>query len=119
MTQREILDWLNRSPVPGGSVVHADFLPSYEGWSFTAAGRSARDILGKVRTETELRLYRRGTAVTDEDRLRLLEELAALADWAVANPPAGARVRLSALPKFSGRSPSGVEDMHALLRIID
>ena len=115
---RWLRDWLALCPVLEGEEIHPDFLPAYEGWSFgIAKAEEKKDILGNPCRRLTLRLLLRRTIAGDEDRLRAIERLDALAAWAVENPPEGAGVKLRELGTFSSRASAGTEDFGALIEL--
>ena len=111
-----ILYWLRRCPLLENEKLFLSYLPAYAGWSCTAAKQETRtDILGTARRSFTLTLTRRITVQNEDDRLALLNEADALADWCVMNPMPGTRVRRSGLPALTARSPSGTEDAEVSL----
>ncbi len=120
MTITEIYNWAKTSPVLGGETLNLEFLPAYRGWSLSFVRELANtDILGFRTAVTEVRISRRWSVDDNAGRAAVMDELWAFAQWAKRNPPEGARVTLGSLPKFSGRSPSGTEDLAILLRIYE
>ena len=120
MTTRNIITWLSSCPVLSGAALNPDYLPSYAGWSLSTVRETARrDILGETRSVREIRITRRSTVRDGAERLRLLEELEDLAEWARENPPETCRIRVSALPQFSSRNASGTEDLSVTLTLTD
>ena len=106
-----LLIWLNSCPYLSGEPVLFSFLPSYSGWSLTIPKQELKtDILGTARHVLTLTLTRRITVQNETDRLALLEEAGAVADWCAAHPMPGTRVRMEGLPTLTARSPSGTED---------
>ncbi len=117
-TTRALYNWLNLCPVLDGEVIHPDFLPAYEGWSFSIVkAEEKKDILGNPFRVLTLRLLLRRTIAEDGDRLRAIERLDALTAWAIEHPPEDARVRLRQLGTFSSRSSAGTEDFGALIEL--
>ena len=129
MSIQELITWLGNCPVLQGDKLNWSYLPSYSGWSLTIPKAETRsDILGNIRERWQLKITRRYTIQSNEDRLRIAETLEDLAAWAKANPlvlEAGlpderpqapckrATVRRTALSEsqFTSRNNSGTEDI--------
>ena len=112
MSIQELITWLERCPVLQGEKINWSYLPSYSGWSLTIPKAESRsDILGNTKERRQLKITRRYTVQSNEDRLRIAETLEDLAAWARANPPENARVKISSLPEFTSRNNSGIEDI--------
>ena len=83
-----ILSWLEQCPSLGGKKMNWNYLPSYSGWSLTIPKAETRtDILGNRRERWQLKITRRYTIQSNEDRLAVVSTLEDLAAWAKANPP--------------------------------
>ena len=107
-----ILSWLNTAPQLSGEKLNWNYLPSYSGWSLTIPKAEARtDILGNIRVHWQLKITRRYTIQSNEDRLRIAETLEDLAAWAKANPPENTHLKVSGLSEFTSRNNSGIEDI--------
>ena len=107
-----ILSWLNTAPQLSGEKLNWNYLPSYSGWSLTIPKAEIRtDILGNIRERWELKITRRYTIQSNEDRLRIAETLEGLAAWAKENPPEHTHLKVSGLPEFTSRNNSGIEDI--------
>ena len=107
-----ILTWLNSALQLSGEKLNWNYLPSYSGWSLTIPKAEIRtDILGNIRERWELKITRRYTIQSNEDRLRIAETLEDLAAWAKANPPENTHLKVSGLPEFTSRNNSGIEDI--------
>ena len=115
-----ILSWLNSAPQLSGEKLNWNYLPSYSGWSLTIPkAETCTDILGNTRERWQLKITRRYTIQSNEDRLRVAETLEDLAAWARANPPEHARLNVSGLPEFTSRNNSGVEDISITLTLAE
>ena len=111
-----ILSWLEQCPSLGGEKLNWNYLPSYSGWSLTIPKAETRtDILGNRRELWQLKITRRYTIQSNEERLKIVETLEDLAAWAKANPPEHSRLRISGLPEFTSRNNSGIEDISITL----
>ena len=118
MEIRNILSWLEQCPVLEGNPLNFNYLPSYSGWSLTIPKAETRmDILGKRRERFQLKITRRYTIQSNEDRLAVVEALEDLAAWAAQNPPPGSRLRISGLPEFISRNNSGIEDISIMMNV--
>ena len=118
MEIRNILSWLEQCPVLEGNPLNFNYLPSYSGWSLTIPKAETRmDILGKRRERFQLKITRRDTIQSNEDRLAVVEALEDLAAWAAQNPPPGSRLRISGLPEFISRNNSGIEDISIMMNV--
>ena len=107
-----ILSWLSRAPQLSGEKLNWNYLPSYSGWSLTIPKAETRtDILGNRRECWQLKITRRYTIQSNEDRLRIAETLEDLAAWAKENPPEHTHLKVSGLPEFTSRNNSGIEDI--------
>ncbi len=115
-----ILSWLNSAPQLSGEKLNWNYLPSYSGWSLTIPKAETRtDILGNTRERWQLKITRRYTIQSNEDRLAVVEALEDLAVWAKANPPENARLKVSGLPEFTSRNNSGIEDISITLMLTE
>ena len=125
MTTEEIITWMNQCPVivgtpdaPTGETLIPNYLPSLKGWSLTLERQAiALDILGNRRTRQQLKITRRLTIPDSAARLAVFEALETLAEWAAANPPDTATVRVTGLPEFESRAASGTEDISVTLTL--
>ena len=118
MEIRNILSWLEQCPVLEGNPLNFNYLPSYSGWSLTIPKAETRmDILGKRRERFQLKITRRDTIQSNEDRLAVVEALEDLAAWAAQNPPPGSRLRVSGIPQFISRNNSGIEDISIMMNV--
>ena len=107
-----ILSWLNSAPQLSGEQLNWNYLPSYSGWSLTIPKAETRtDILGNTRECWQLKITRRYTIQSNEDRLWIAETLEDLAAWAKANPPENTHLKVTGLPEFTSRNNSGIEDI--------
>ena len=112
MEIRNILSWLEQCPVLEGNPLNFNYLPSYSGWSLSIPKAETRmDILGNRRERWQLKITRRYTIQSNEDRLAVVEALEDLAAWAKANPPENTRLKVTGLPEFTSRNNSGIEDI--------
>ena len=112
MVIKTILEWLSQAPQLIGEQLNWNYLPSYSGWSLTIPKAETRtDILGNRRGRWQLKITRRYTIQSNEDRLRIAETLEDLAAWAKANPPENTHLKVSGLPEFTSRNNSGIEDI--------
>ena len=113
-----ILSWLEQCPSLGGEKLNWNYLPSYSGWSLSIPKAETRtDILGNRRELWQLKITRRYTIQSNEDRLKIVEALEDLAAWAKANPPENARLKVAGLPEFTSRNNSGIEDISITLTV--
>ena len=118
MSIQELITWLEQCPVLHGEKLNWSFLPSYSGWSLAIPKAETRmDILGNRREHWQLKITRRYTIQSNEDRLAVVETLENLAAWAKAHPPEHSRLRISGLPEFTSRNNSGIEDISITLTI--
>ena len=118
MSIQEIMTWLGSSPILQGEKINYNYLPSYSGWSLTIPKAETRmDILGKRRERFQLKITRRDTIQSNEDRLAVVEALEDLAAWAAQNPPPGSRLRVSGIPEFISRNNSGIEDISIMMNV--
>ena len=115
-----ILTWLNSAPQLSGEQLNWNYLPSYSGWSLTIPKAETRsDILGNTRKRWQLKITRRYTIQSNEDRLRIAETLEDLAVWAKVNPPEHTHLKVSGLPEFTSRNNSGIEDISITLMLTE
>ena len=115
-----ILSWLNAAPQLSGEQLNWNYLPSYSGWSLTIPKAETRtDILGNTRERWQLKITRRYTIQSNEDRLRIAETLEDLAAWAKENPPEHAHLKVTGLPEFTSRNNSGIEDISITLMLTE
>ena len=118
MNISDILTWLSAAPQLSGEPLNFNYLPSYSGWSLTIPKAETRtDILGNTRELWQLKITRRYTIQSNEDRLRVAETLEDLAAWARANPPEHSRLKVTGLPEFTSRNNSGIEDISITLTL--
>ena len=118
MEIRNILSWLKQCPVLDGEHFNFNYLSSYSGWSLTIPKAETRmDILGNRRERWQLKITRRYTIQSNEDRLAVVEALEDLAAWAKAHPPENTRLKVTGLPEFTSRNNSGAEDISITLTI--
>ena len=135
MEIKTILSWLSAAPQLSGEPLKFNYLPSYSGWSLTIPKAETRtDILGNRRELWQLKITRRYTVQSNEDRLAVVEALEELAAWAEENPPEcetgipderpqapckRATVRRTALSEsqFTSRNNSGIEDISILMNV--
>ena len=116
MSLQELIAWLSGSPVLQGEKINFNYLPSYSGWSLTIPKAETRtDILGNRRERWQLKITRRYTIQSNEDRLAVVEALEVLVAWAKAPPPENVRLEAADLPEFTSRSSSGIEDISITL----
>ena len=112
MVIKTILEWLSQAPQLIGEQLNWNYLRSYSGWSLTIPKAETRtDILGNRRGRWQLKITRRYTIQSNEDRLRIAETLEDLAAWAKANPPEHTHLKVTGLPEFTSRNNSGIEDI--------
>ena len=105
MSIQELIAWLENCPVLQGEKLNWNYLPSYSGWSLAIPQAETRtDILGNRRELRQLKITRRYTVQSNEDRLAAVDELENLAAWAKANPPEHARLKVAGLPEFTSRN---------------
>ena len=115
-----ILSWLNSAPQLSGEKLNWNYLPSYSGWSLTIPKAETRmDILGNRRELLQLKITRRYTIQSNEDRLRVAETLEDLAAWARTNPPEHSRLKVIGLPEFTSRNNSGIEDISITMMLTE
>ena len=120
MSIQELISWLEKCPVLQGQKMNFSFLPSYQGWSLTIPKSETRaDILGNSRTTYQLKITRRYTVQSNDDRIAVLNALEDLADWAKQNLPPGTRLRVSGFPEFTSRNTSGTEDLSIMLTLAE
>ena len=118
MNINDILTWLSAAPHLGGETLNWNYLPSYSGWSLTIPKAETKtDILGNTRTLIQVKITRRYTVQSNEERLAVVEVLEDLADWAKANPPENALLMVNGIPDFTSRNNSGTEDISITLSI--
>ena len=135
MSIQEISTWLGSSPILQGEKLNFSYLPSYSGWSLTIPKTETRtDILGNRRELWQLKITRRCTIQSNEERLAVVEALEDLAAWAEAHPPElesglpderpqapckRATVRRTALSEsqFTSRNNSGIEDISITIQL--
>ena len=115
---RMLRDWLLQCPILEGEAIHPDYLPAFEGWSFSITkSEQKQDILGNRVKVLSVRVLLRRTIDNDEDRIRAIERLDALAAWAQENPPETARTRVRTVAAFSSRTNAGTEEFGILLEL--
>ena len=115
-----ILSWLEQCPSLGGEKMNWNYLPSCSGWSLTIPKAETRtDILGNRREWWQLKITRRYTIQSNEERLKIVEALEALAAWAKANPPENTHLKVTGLPEFTSRNNSGIEDISITLMLTE
>ena len=120
MPLQELIAWLSGSPVLQGEKINWSFLPSYSGWSLTIPKAETRtDILGNRREWWQLKITRRYTIQSNEERLKIVETLKDLAAWAKANPPENTHLKVTGLPEFTSRNNSGIEDISITLMLTE
>ena len=135
MEIKTILSWLSAAPQLSGEPLNFNYLPSYSGWSLTIPKAETRmDILGNRRELWQLKITRRYTIQSNEDRLAVVEALEDLAAWAEEHPPElesgipderpqapckRATVRRTALSEsqFTSRNNSGIEDISITMNV--
>ena len=135
MNISDILTWLSAAPQLSGEPLNFNYLPSYSGWSLTIPKAETRmDILGNRRELLQLKITRRYTVQSNEDRLRVVDTLEDLAAWAEENPPdlesrlpderpqapcKRATVRRTVLSEsqFTSRNNSGIEDISITMNV--
>ena len=116
----EILSWLSQAPQLYGEVLNWNYLPSFAGWSLTIPKSETRtDILGNSRTTLQLKITRRYSVQSNDDRLAVMETLEDLAAWAKANPPEHTHLKVTGLPEFTSRNNSGIEDISITLMLTE
>jgi len=119
MEIKSILSWLSTAPQLSGEPLNFNYLPSYSGWSLMIPKAETRmDILRNTRELLQLKITRRYTIQSNEDRLAVVEALEDLAAWAKENPPEHMRLKVSGLPEFTSRNNSGIEDTSITLNIM-
>ena len=112
MTIRTLYEWLKSCPLLEDEKVNLDYLPSYAGWSMSVLKTTLHtDILGFVRTTTDISITHRISVSGNEDRLSLLEQMEARRLWAEENPPAGFQGVGMEAPTFKNRSAAGTDDL--------
>ena len=115
-----IISWLSQAPQLSGEKLNWNYLPSYSGWSMTIPKAEIRtDILGNRRERWQLKITRRYTIQSNEDRLRIAETLEDLAAWAKENPPEHTHLKVTGLPEFTSRNNSGIEDISITLMLTE
>ena len=120
MNISDILTWLSAAPQLSGEPLNFNYLPSYSGWSLTIPKAETRmDILGNRRELLQLKITRRYTIQSNEDRLRIAETLEDLAAWAKENPPEHTHLKVTSLPEFTSRNNSGIEDISITLMLTE
>ena len=120
MSLQELIAWLSGSPILQGEKINWSFLPSYSGWSLSIPKAETRaDILGNRRERLVLKITRRYTIQSNEDRLAVVEALEDLAVWAKANPPEHTHLKVAGLPEFTSRNNSGIEDISITLMLTE
>ena len=118
MSVQKFISWLSSSPVLQGEKINWSFLPSYSGWSLAIPKAETRtDILGNRRELWQLKITRRYTIQSNEDRLAVVEALEDLAAWAKAHPPENSRIRISGIPEFTSRNNFGIEDISIMMNV--
>ena len=118
MSIQEISTWLGSSPILQGEKLNFSYLPSYSGWSLTIPKTETRaDILGNRRELWQLKITRRCTIQSNEERLAVVEALEDLAAWVKDNPPENARLKVAGLPEFTSRNNSGIEDISITMNV--
>ena len=135
MEIRTILSWISAAPQLSGEHLNFNYLPSYSGWSLAIPKAETRmDILGNRREHWQLKITRRYTIQSNEDRLAAVEALENLAAWAEEHPPElesglpderpqapckRATVRRTALSEsqFTSRNNSGIEDISIMMNV--
>ena len=118
MTIRTLYEWLKSCPLLEDEKVNLDYLPSYAGWSMSVLKTTLHtDILGFVRTTTDISITHRISVSGNENGLSLLEQMEARRLWAEENPPDGCRVILAGIAKPKSKSASGTEDFVLTLRV--
>ena len=117
---KTILSWLEQCPFLGGEKINFNYLPSYSGWSLTIPKAETRtDILGNRREWWQLKITRRYTIQSNEERLKIVETLEDLAAWAKANPPENTHLKVTGFPEFTSRNNSGIEDISITLMLTE
>ena len=112
------LSWLSAAPQLSGETLNFNYLPGYSGWSLAIPkAETGSDILGNRRELWQLKITRRYTIQSNEDRLAVVEALEDLAAWAKAHPPENSRIRISGLPEFTSRNNSGIEDISIMMNV--
>ncbi|MBO5543410.1 MAG: hypothetical protein J5949_02130 [Oscillospiraceae bacterium] len=115
---RMLRDWLTECPILEGEAIHPDYLPAFEGWSFSITkSEQKQDILGNLVRILSVRVLLRRTIDDDEDRIRAIERLDALAAWAQENPPETGNTRVRTVAAFSSRTNAGTEEFGILLEL--
>ena len=118
MTIRTLYEWLKSCPLLEDEKANLDYLPSYAGWSMSVLKTTLHtDILGFVRTTTDISITHQISVSGNEDRLSLLEQMEARRLWAEENPPAGFRIEVTGTARFKTRSAAGTEDLVLTLRV--
>ena len=118
MEIKTILSWLSAAPRLSGEKLNFNYLPSYSGWSLTIPKEETRmDILGNRRERWQLKITRRQTIQSNEDRLAVVEALEDLAAWTKAHPPENTRLKVTGLPEFTSRNNSGIEDISITIQL--
>ena len=115
---RMLRDWLSQCPILEGEAIHPDYLPAFEGWNFSITkSEQKQDILGNRIQVLSVRVLLRRTIDDDEDRIRAIERLDALAAWAQENPPETGNTRVRTVAAFSSRTNAGTEEFGILLEL--
>ena len=115
-----IISWLSQAPQLSGGQLNWNYLPSYSGWSLLIPKTETRtDILGNRRERWQLKITRRYTIQSNEDRLRIAETLEDLAAWVKATPPEHTHLKVTGLPEFTSRNNSGIEDISITLMLTE
>ena len=115
---RMLRDWLSQCPILEGEAIHPDYLPAFEGWSFSITkSEQKQDILGNQFKILSVRVLLRRTIDDDDDRIRAIERLDALAAWAHDNPPETVSARVRTVAAFSSRTNAGTEEFGILLEL--
>ena len=114
----DIIFWLSAAPQLSGEHLSFNYLPSYSGWSLTIPKAETRiDILGNRRERFQLKITRRYTIQSNEDRLAVVTALEDFAAWAKAHPPEHIRLKVSGFPEFTSRNNSGIEDISIMMNV--
>ena len=115
---RLLRDWLTQCPILEGEAIHPDYLPAFEGWSFSITkSEQKQDVLGNRIQVLSVRVLLRRTIADDEDRIRAIERLDAFAAWAQENPPEAGSARVRTVAAFSSRTNAGTEEFGILLEL--
>ena len=112
MTIRTLYEWLKSCPLLEDEKANLDYLPSYAGWSMSVLKTTLHtDILGFVRTTTDISITHRISVSGNEDGLSLLEQMEARRLWAEENPPEGFRIEVTGTARFKTRSAAGIASL--------